>query len=113
MYLCQQIVDFDGQSWPMVGAIPTTAVMGSRLTLGYRQATVPARQPNCWAAGMSFIARVCLKCRPPLFQTRGYDPQSPATLEGWWLDHVHVYIHLHFGGHLEIPSSQHCARYNK
>lgn len=38
MYLSQAIVDFDGQRWPMVGALPTAAQMGSRLTLGYRRA---------------------------------------------------------------------------
>ncbi len=37
MYLCQQIVDFEGRSFPMVGILPTDAVMGKRLTLGYRQ----------------------------------------------------------------------------
>ncbi len=39
MYLCQQIVDFEARSFPMVAVLPTTAVMGKRLTLGYRQAT--------------------------------------------------------------------------
>jgi len=37
MYLCQQIVDFEARSFPMVAVLPTTAVMGKRLTLGYRQ----------------------------------------------------------------------------
>lgn len=121
MYLCQQIVDFDGQSWLMVGAIPTTAVMGSRLTLGYRQATALQDSPLLSAGAVVWghefhRSRLSEMPTSPLFQKRGYDPQSPATLEGWRLDHVHAsYIHLHFGGHLEIPSRflQHCARYNK
>lgn len=37
MYLCQQIVDFAEQSWDMVGVLPATAIMGKRLTLGYRR----------------------------------------------------------------------------
>ncbi|MBD2326409.1 cobyrinate a,c-diamide synthase [Alkalinema sp. FACHB-956] len=42
MYLCQAIVDFEGQRHAMVGTLPTDAVMGKRLTLGYREATVQA-----------------------------------------------------------------------
>ena len=40
MYLCEQIIDFDGKSWPMVGILPTKAKMDKRLTLGYRRAVV-------------------------------------------------------------------------
>ena len=121
MYLCQQIVDFDGQSWPMVGAIPTTAVMGSRLTLGYRQATALQDSPLLSAGAVVWghefhRSRLSQMPTSPLFQTRGYDPQSPATSEGWRLEHVHAsYIHLHFGGHLEIPCRflQHCALFRQ
>jgi cobyrinic acid a,c-diamide synthase len=119
MYLCQQIVDFDGQSWPMVGAIPSTAVMGSRLTLGYWQATALQDSPLLSAGAVvwghefhrSHLSELPTK---PLFQTRRYDSQGKATLEGWRLHHVHAsYIHLHFGGHLEIPGRflQHCVRF--
>ncbi|MFQ3635750.1 MAG: cobyrinate a,c-diamide synthase, partial [Cyanobacteriota bacterium] len=38
MYLSQHIVDFDGNPWEMAGVLPTAAVMGKRLTLGYRRA---------------------------------------------------------------------------
>ena len=38
MYLCDRLIDLQGKSWEMVGIIPTTAMMSSRLTLGYRQA---------------------------------------------------------------------------
>ena len=119
MYLSQHIVDFNGQSWPMVGAIPTTAVMSSRLTLGYRQATVLQDTPMLSTGAVVWgheFHRSHLSEMPiqPLFQTRGYDPQSPTILEGWRLHHVHAsYIHLHFGGHLEIPTRflQHCSRF--
>jgi cobyrinic acid a,c-diamide synthase len=121
MYLCQQIVDFDGQSWPMVGAIPTTAMMGSRLTLGYRQATA-LQDSSVLSAGAVVWGHEFHRSRlseiptKPLFQTQGYDPRSSATLEGWQLHHVHAsYIHLHFGTHLEIPDRflQHCERYRQ
>ncbi|MBV8886903.1 MAG: cobyrinate a,c-diamide synthase, partial [Chroococcidiopsidaceae cyanobacterium CP_BM_RX_35] len=120
MYLCQQIVDFDGKAWAMVGAIPTTAVMSSRLTLGYRQATALQDSPLLNAGtvvwGHEFHrSRLTEMATQPLFQTRGYEPQSSSTLEGWQLHNIHAsYIHLHFGERLEIPRQflQHCARFN-
>jgi cobyrinic acid a,c-diamide synthase len=121
MYLSQQIVDFDGQSWSMVGAIPTTAVMGSRLTLGYRQATALQDSPLLSAGsvvwGHEFHRSHLFKIPTnPLFQIRGYELRSPVTLEGWRSHHIHAsYIHLHFGGHLEIPARflQHCLRFRQ
>jgi cobyrinic acid a,c-diamide synthase len=121
MYLCQQIVDFESQSWAMVGAIPTKAVMGSRLTLGYRQATALQDSPLLRTGDVVWgheFHRSHLSEMPtkPLFQTRRYDPQSPATLEGWRLHSIHAsYIHLHFGGRSEIPAQflQHCDRFRQ
>jgi len=121
MYLCQQIIDFDGLSWAMVGAIPAKAVMGSRLTLGYRQATALQDSPLLRTGDVvwghefhrSHLSEIPTK---PLFQTRRYDPQSPATLEGWRLHSIHAsYTHLHFGGHSEIPARflQHCDRFRQ
>jgi len=121
MYLSQQIVDFDAQSWSMVGAIPTTAIMGSRLTLGYRQATALQDSPLLSAGsvvwGHEFHRSHLFKIPTnPLFQIRGYELRSPVTLEGWRSHHIHAsYIHLHFGGHLEIPARflQHCLRFRQ
>lgn len=119
MYLCEQIVDFDGQSWPMVGAIPTTSVMDSRLTLGYRQATTLQDTPLLSAGavvwGHEFHRSRSEMPSEPLFQIRGYDLQT-ATSEGWRLHNVHAsYIHLHFGGHSEIPGRflQHCLLFHQ
>ena len=38
MYLSNTLIDFEGKSWPMVGSIPQTVKMGSKLALGYRTA---------------------------------------------------------------------------
>jgi len=119
MYLCQQIVNFDGQSWSMVGAIPTKAVMGSHLTLGYRQANALQDSPLLNAGDVVWgheFHRSHLSTMPtePLFQTKGYDELSSTTLEGWRSPHLHAsYIHLHFGSHPEIPARflQHCDRF--
>jgi len=121
MYLCQQIIDFDGLSWAMVGAIPAKAVMGSRLTLGYRQVTALQDSPLLRTGDVvwghefhrSHLSEVPTQ---PLFQTRRYDSQALATLEGWRLHSVHAsYTHLHFGGRSEIPARflQHCDRFRQ
>ncbi len=109
MYLCQQIVDFDLRSHPMVGIIPATATMGERLTLGYRQATAlqatPLVTPGSVVWGHEFH-RSSLSVKPdsPLFQARGYDALSPSVAEGWRSPSLHAsYIHTHFGGNLDLP----------
>jgi cobyrinic acid a,c-diamide synthase len=118
MYLCQQIIDFDGKSWQMVGAIPTNAVMGSRLTLGYRQATAVQDSPLVQAGDIVWgheFHRSHLSIMPtqPLFQAQGYDESSAIITEGWRSPHLHAsYIHLHFGGNPEIATRflQNCDR---
>ena len=110
MYLSEQIIDFDGKSWQMVGAIPTNAVMGSRLTLGYRQATAVQDSPLVQAGNIVWgheFHRSHLSIMPtqPLFQAQGYDESSAITPEGWRSPHLHAsYIHLHFGGNPEIAT---------
>ena len=106
MYLCEEIVDFQNQSWSMVGILPTTAEMGARLTLGYRQATALQESPILPAGttvwGHEFHrSQLSKKPTKPLFQVRGY--HSPVTEEGWQMYRVHAsYVHLHFGGSLEM-----------
>jgi cobyrinic acid a,c-diamide synthase len=112
MYLCEQIRDFEGQSWSMVGVLPTTTVMGKRLTVGYRQATALQESPLLKAGarvwGHEFHhSQLTVMPENPLFETRGYDQkgQGKAATEGWRLHQVHAsYIHLHWGGRPEIPA---------
>ncbi|MBD1896679.1 cobyrinate a,c-diamide synthase [Coleofasciculus sp. FACHB-129] len=120
MYLSEKIVDFEGNSFPMVGVLPTTAAMSSRLSLGYRQAIALQESPLLPAGGSVWgheFHRSHLTEEPeaPLFQIRGYDPKSPVTSEGWAVHHVHAsYVHLHFGGCPEIPARflKHCLRFS-
>jgi cobyrinic acid a,c-diamide synthase len=95
--------------------------MGPRLTLGYRQATALQDSPLLSAGlvvwGHEFH-RSHLSAMPtqPLFETRGYDSLTPVTLEGWRSPHIHAsYIHLHFGGHSDIPSRflQRCLHFHQ
>jgi cobyrinic acid a,c-diamide synthase len=110
MYLCEEIMDFQGKSWPMAGVLPTSAVMGGRLTLGYRRA-VAVRDNFLIAAGQKVYGhefhRSALSSNPdnPLFTTYRYDSDENMGTEGSsspWNLHA-SYIHLHWGENLEIP----------
>jgi cobyrinic acid a,c-diamide synthase len=122
MYLCEQITDFEGQSWSMVGVLPTTTVMEKRLTVGYRQAIALQDSPllpigtTVW--GHEFHhSQLTAMPEKPLFELRGYDQKGrgKATVEGWRVHQVHAsYVHLHWGGRPEIPVQflQHCQQFN-
>jgi cobyrinic acid a,c-diamide synthase len=106
MYLCQQLLDFENQAFPMVGVLPTTAIMGKRLTLGYRQ--VEALQDGVMfergaiAQGHEFH-RSHLASEPdnPLSEIKN---QTIGHTEGWHRPNLHAsYIHIHWGATLGLP----------
>lgn len=120
MYLSQGITDFEGQTWEMVGILPTIAKMGARLTLGYRRAIALQNSPllpvgaTVW--GHEFH-RSSLMLHPPapLYQTQGYDAHTPLATEGWQVNQLHAsYVHLHWGGRSEVPARflQACRHYS-
>ncbi|WGV27031.1 cobyrinate a,c-diamide synthase [Halotia branconii] len=110
MYLCEQIIDFEGKAWPMVGVLPTSAVMGKRLTLGYRRA-VALQNSLLVNAGTTVYGhefhRSHLTSTPnqPLFETSRYDCEENMGNEGWGcLENIYAsYVHLHWGESIEIP----------
>jgi cobyrinic acid a,c-diamide synthase len=118
MYLCEQIIDFDGKSWPMVGILPTHAHMGKRLTLGYRRAVVLENtflmDINKNIFGHEFHRSHVISNSPqPLFNTYRYDCDEHTGFEGWFLPNVHAsYIHQHWGESREIPQKflQECLK---
>ena len=112
MYLCDRLIDLQERTWEMVGVIPTTATMTSRLTLGYRQVFPlnnsafslpisaplhPCTPPPIW--GHEFHRSKLTAISPqPLWQIKGCSPRSQKVLEGWRINNVSAsYIHLHFG----------------
>ena len=109
MYLCEQIIDFDGNSWPMVGILPTHAQMDKRLTLGYRRAVILENtfllDSNKHIFGHEFHRSHLITNSPqPLFNTYRYDCDENTGFEGWSLPNVHAsYIHQHWGESQEIP----------
>ncbi len=110
MYLCEQIVDFADNSYPMVGVFPTTAVMGKRLTLGYRQATALQDSPlvtagsSLWGHEFHRSSLTHLSDQP-LLALKGYDSRLQFPPEGWQRYQVHAtYTHLHFGAQSHLAS---------
>ncbi len=109
MYLCDRLVDFEKTSHNMVGVIPATAIMGKRLTLGYRHATALQTTPLVTSGSVVWgheFHRSSLSVEPPepLFRARGYEDSSPTVAEGWRSPSLHAsYIHTHFGGNLDLP----------
>ncbi len=113
MYLSQAIQDFAGQAWPMVGVLPTAAVMGSSLTLGYRRAQV--LHPSWLAVAGTTIwghefhrSHLTIAPQQPLWQTQ--NSQQQLDIEGWSLGTVHAsYVHLHWGAMPEM-AARFCAQ---
>ncbi|MEH1884865.1 cobyrinate a,c-diamide synthase [Nostoc sp.] len=110
MYLCEQIIDFEGKSWSMAGVLPTSAVMGGRLTLGYRRAV--ALQDNLLVKAGTTVyghefhrSHLTITPTQPLFETSRYDCDEHMGCEGWGFPaNVHAsYVHLHWGESGEIP----------
>lgn len=103
MYLCQQIIDFQAQKWPMVGILPTKAIMTKSLILGYRQATA-LQNSSLLAIGQTVWghefhrSHLTFVSNNPLFSVQNWKYDSPKVKEGWKTHKLHAsYIHLHFG----------------
>lgn len=108
MYLCDRIIDFADQSFPMVNIFPTAAKMGKRLTLGYRQAIALQDSPLVSKGDLVWgheFHRSCLTqlSEQPLFSLQGYESHLLYPHEGWQKYQVHAsYNHLHFGAQTNL-----------
>jgi cobyrinic acid a,c-diamide synthase len=121
MYLCDRIIDFNNRSYPMVGFFSTTAVMGKKLTLGYRQLTALQDSllfnvgDRVW--GHEFHRSTLTDLPPqPLYTLEGYESNSIFAPEGWYQQQVQAaYTHLHFGTRLDLPARfiNRCHRFAK
>jgi len=121
MYLCDRIIDFNEQSYPMVGIFPTTAVMGKRLTLGYRQLTALQDTlllnvgDRVW--GHEFHRSTLTDFPPqPLCHLEGYESKLVFAPEGWSRYQVQAaYTHLHFGARPDLPDRflNYCRKFGK
>jgi cobyrinic acid a,c-diamide synthase len=108
MYLCQEIIDFEQRSHPMVNVLPTTAIMSKKLTLGYRQAKV--LENSCLVStGMTIkgheFHRSHLSNPPekPIFAMKGYGKNPQIITEGWRIKNLHSsYLHIHWGTQINL-----------
>ncbi len=113
MYLCEEIIDFEGNSFPMLGILPTTAVMDKKLKLGYYEATALQDSPLC-SQGVTVYghqfhrSRLTVEPTFPLYQIKRYaqNKEYIKITEGWrTIENLHAsYLHLHWGSHIEIPT---------
>ena len=122
MYLCDSIVDFDGNSWQGVGVLQTSAAMGKRLTLGYREA-VALRDSSVLTAldevwGHEFHrSHLTVEPTNPVYHSWRYGKRGEveAVAEGWGVCQLHAsYLHLHWGARPDIPARflQQCADFD-
>ncbi len=121
MYLCDRIIDFENRSHQMVGIFPTTATMGKRLTLGYRELTA-RRDTLLMNAGDQVwgheFHRSTLSDEPPqpLFDLKGYESSLTFRPEGWCGSAVQAaYTHLHFGTRPDLPARfiERCCQFKR
>ena len=119
MYLCQQLIDLEGQAYSMVGMIPSIVTMQSKLTLGYRQAT--ALQDSCLTSKGQIVkghefhrSQLTAKLTSFQWQLQGVHRSSMPTNEGWNIHQLHAsYLHLHWGEAKFLPQQfiQCCRNY--
>jgi cobyrinic acid a,c-diamide synthase len=119
MYLCDRIVDFNDRSYSMAGIFPTTAVMGKRLTLGYRELTALQDSllfntgDRVWGHEFHRSTLTDLPSQP-LCNLRGYESSLIFAPEGWSSYQVQAaYTHLHFGAKpdLAVRFLDRCRRF--
>ncbi|MEE3719907.1 cobyrinate a,c-diamide synthase [Tumidithrix elongata RA019] len=110
MYLSEAIANFSGQSFEMVGVLPTKTAMTQKLTLGYRQCALHQNSsqqtwlPSAPIWGHEFHRSIQTTPTPePLFDLTNYAGTN-VGVEGWGNPHLlATYIHLHWGGNPTIP----------
>lgn len=120
MYLCKSLQTLEGQTFPMVGVLPTTVKMATRLTLGYRCAIATQDTPlltvgtQVW--GHEFHhSQLHPSSSAPIYKFSGdVSSRSVSQPEGWHLYNLHAsYVHLHWGHRPELPQRfvQQCQIY--
>ncbi|MGB3535415.1 MAG: cobyrinate a,c-diamide synthase [Microcoleaceae cyanobacterium] len=112
MYLCERIIDFNQKAWEMADIIPTTAIMGKRLKLGYYQAKILRKTPlfkkGETVRGHEFHrSELQTESIAPIYEMQRFKTTQfqEKQLEGWGhLPNLHAsYFHLNWGDNLEIP----------
>ncbi|MFS8821883.1 cobyrinate a,c-diamide synthase [Synechococcus sp. W60.2] len=103
MVLGRSLTDLQGKTYPMAGLLPITVDMGSRLCLGYREATV-LRPTLLVEAGDRLRGHEFHRFRStPTSPSPIYSWGSPPHREGWAGQRLHAsYLHLHWGSRPDL-----------
>ncbi|KFF41747.1 MAG: hydrogenobyrinic acid a,c-diamide synthase (glutamine-hydrolysing) [Candidatus Atelocyanobacterium thalassa isolate SIO64986] len=121
MYLCENIITLEGDSWPMARILPTVATMGHGLALGYRQA-VASRSGFILKYGETFWghefhrSRLTIRSSYPALKLSNWYGEAQNYDEGWCNYNIYAsYLHLHFGNYIKIPKRflLHCTNFSK
>lgn len=101
MYLAEALVDADGATHPMVGAVPGVSEMRPRLTLGYREVEALADSPLArrgWPLRGHEFHHSALREPParPAYRRRGGE-ETEGVVGGPAGNVLASYIHVHFG----------------
>lgn len=124
MYLTEAIIDFQANIWAMVGILPTKAVMGKRLKLGYRQ--ILTKKDSCMIQAQTKLyghefhrSDLTITNTDSLYQICRVDQDltniDSMSGEGWQINNIHAsYIHLHWGNQIDLPVKflQYCQAYS-
>lgn len=119
MYLCEELIDLEAERWSMVGTIPSTVTMESKLTLGYRRAIALQNSSlvttHQTTMGHEFHrSQLTSKSENPQWQLQGVHQSSMVLTEGWNIYQVHAsYLHLHWGDNPALAQRfiQSCQNY--
>jgi cobyrinic acid a,c-diamide synthase len=104
MFLCESLVDQNGDAHPMCGVLPGRSVMTTRLTLGYRHARA-LRDSWLWRAGETIRGHefhystweAPAAAAQPVYELLPTHYQPASRLEGAQVGQVIAsYVHLHF-----------------
>ncbi len=108
MYLCENLIDFEGKKWQMLDILPATTQMESKLTLGYRQATalqdsiIMKKDEQIWGHEFHRSA-IITNNNNPLFNLQTLYNNQLIT-EGWKINNIHgSYLHTHWGDNINYP----------
>ncbi|MFM1841371.1 MAG: cobyrinic acid a,c-diamide synthase [Cyanobacteriota bacterium] len=119
MYLAQTLTNFEGETFSMLGLLPTQIRMAAKLTLGYRQAHVIPCQSWLHQTrplhGHEFHRSELTQPSPyPLYRQQGLLPHDPVQATGWFAQNLQAtYLHLHWGNHPQLIKNwlAHCLAF--
>lgn len=112
MYLCAQLTDAQGKTWPMAGCFPMgTRMLARRKALGYREIRLanasPLGPPGLVGRGHEFHYSELVEEDPGVATVYAATPRSGETLraEGYLIRNtLGGYIHLHFGSNPDMAT---------